>query len=162
MNRQLKDRIKTVLTANNTASRLGTRTPPENEGTGADGEINVEDYYGFDPVTEQKKLSKKNKEGSNFDAGNFETQNTRILGMPHQFLETADFRIDSSNHFGYCFAKEIFMEKPMVTLIPGKPNYLPDYSEADKTVFGNLISDESTFNGNDKAKGLLEKLIEGN
>lgn len=162
MNRQLKDRLKTVLTANNIASRLGTRTPPENEGTGADGEINVEDYYGFDPVAEQKKLSKKNKEGSNFDAGNFETQNTRILGMPHQFLETADFRIDSSNHFGYCFAKEIFMEKPMVTLIPGKPNYLPDYSEADKTVFGNLISDESTFNGNDKAKGLLEKLIEGN
>lgn len=162
MNRQLKDRLKTVLTANNTASRLGTRTPPENEGTGADGEINVEDYYGFDPVAEQKKMSKKNKEGINFDAGNFETQNTRILGMSHQFLETADFRIDSSNHFGYCFAKEIFMEKPMVTLIPGKPNYLPDYSEADKTVFGNLISDESTFNGNDKAKGLLEKLIEGN
>lgn len=162
MNRQLKDRLKTVLTANNTASRLGTRTPPENEGTGADGEINVEDYYGFDPVAEQEKLSKKNKKGSNFDAGKFETQNTRILGMPHQFLETADFRIDSSNHFGYCFAKEIFMEKPMVTLIPGKPNYLPDYSEADKTVFGNLISDESTFNGNDKAKGLLEKLIEGN
>lgn len=162
MNRQLKDRLKTVLTANNTASRLGTRTPPEHEGTGEDGKINVEDYYGFDPVVEQKKLSEKNKEGSNFDAGNFETQNTRILGMPHQFLETADFRIDSSNHFGYCFAKEIFMEKPMVTLIPGKPNYLPDYSEADKTVFGNLISDESTFNGNDEAKGLLEKLIEGN
>lgn len=162
MNRQLKNRIQSVLTANNTASRLGLARTPAEEGTDTDGEINVEDYYGFDPVVEQKKLSEKNKEGGNFDSGNFETQNTRILGMPHQFLETADFRIDSSNHFGYCFAKEIFMEKPMVTLIPGKPNYLPDYSKADKTVFGNLISDESTFNGNNEAKGLLEKLIEGN
>ena len=167
MNRQLKNRIQSVLTANNNASRLGlVRTPTEEKDETVKENLNLvqnlEEYYGFDPITFQKSLSEKNKEGSNFDAGNFETQNTRVLGMPHQFLETADFRIDNSNHFGYCFAKEIFMEKPMVTLIPGKPNYLPDYSEADKEVFGKLISDESTFNGNDTAKGLLEKLIEGN
>ena len=35
--------------------------------------------------------------GGQFDSGLFETQNTKIFGMPHQFLETADFRIDGSN-----------------------------------------------------------------
>ena len=159
MDRRLKDRLQTVLSSNSKASRLRTpRDPEDDETTNTEEEedVNVEDYYGFNPVDKHKELIDKSKTA--FDAGSFETQNTKIFGLPHQFLDTADFRIDSKNNFGYCFAKEIYMEKPLVTLIPGKPNYLPDYSKADKKIFGNLLNDYN----NEEAQGLLQDLIDGN
>lgn len=97
---------------------------------------------------------------------NFDGQNTNILGVPHQFLPTADMRIDSDPSkdgsdindgvFGYCFAKDIFIEKPIVTLMPGTTNFLPDMSKADKESFASLLSDYQ----NDKtAAGVLDNIM---
>ena len=163
MDRKLKDRLQTVLNSNNKSEIFRTPrdpVPPEEEETVVEEEKTIEDYYGFNPIDERDKLKKDYNEGGQFDSGIFETQNTKIFGMPHQFLETADFRIDGSNkNFGYCFAKEIFMEKPMVTLIPGKPNYLPDYDKGDTELFNKLSTE---MQNNEDAKNMLDELIQGN
>lgn len=171
MDRRLASRIQNMLLSSNGTSITGTARDnmdePINGNTGAtnnnntsDDETNkekksIEDYYGFNPIEAQKQLM-ENLEKNN--AGDLDKQNTKIFGLPHQFLETADFRVDSNNNFGYCFAKEIYLERPMVTLIPGKPNYLPDYSAADKEMFQKLLNDDDYEN----SKSLLGKLIEGN
>lgn len=76
----------------------------------------------------------------------FDYQNTRIFGMPHQFLQTADCRIDDYDVFGYCFSKNIFLERPVVTLVPGTTNFLPDMSENDKKSFASLMGDVNKDN----------------
>ena len=81
-------------------------------------------------------------------------QGNRMFGAPHQFLETTDKRLTANNNFGYCFMKDIFMEKPVVSLMPGKTNYLPDYSKADADLFKSLSTDDS-----DDAKSALEELV---
>lgn len=161
MRSNLKSRIQSVLTASNITARLGTARTPEEEEAPSDGSTEEEtssgSNYGFDPIASQEDLLNLAKNSTEF-----ENQNTRILGMPHQFLESADIRIDSENkNFGYCFTKEIFRERPMVTLIPGKPNYLPDYSAADKDTFGSLISDPS-YGSNENAQSVLQNLIDNN
>lgn len=163
MDRKLLNRLQTVLNTNNKKDLFKTPRdpePPEDDTTTEEEEKSIEDYYGFNPLTERERLKEEYGEGGQFDSGVFETQNTKIFGMPHQFLETADFRIDGSNkNFGYCFAKEIFMEKPMVTLIPGKPNYLPDYSKGDTELFNKLSIEQQN---NEDAKNMLGELIDSN
>ena len=95
--------------------------------------LNAEEY--------SKKLKAKMTKEMSFDY-----QNTRIFGMPHQFLKTADCRIDDYDAFGYCFSKNIFMERPVVTLVPGTTNFLPDMSENDKKSFASLMGDVNKDN----------------
>ena len=163
MNNTLKNRIQSVLTTNNNADRLGLVRTNSNGNTSEENQepVDFSKYYGFDPLDAQEKLT-ENKYTKTFNPSSFDAQNTNILGMSHQFLESTDFRIDSGNNFGYCYAKEIFMEKPMVTLIPGKPNYLPEYSKADKEIFKNLISSDDFASGGEESKSLLQNLIDGN
>ena len=86
----------------------------------------------------------------------FDAQNTRIFGMPHQFLSTADCRIDKKNDvFGYCFAKNIFMERPVVTLVPGTTNFLPDMSKQDKESFQSLMNDGVTSENKEVLQSIL-------
>ena len=95
---------------------------------------------------------------------NFDAQNTNILGVPHQFLPTADMRIDSDQSskditdgvFGYCFAKDIFVERPIVTLMPGTTNFLPDMSKADKESFASLLTD---YQNDQNAAGVLNNIM---
>ena len=86
---------------------------------------------------------------------NFDYQNTRIFGMPHQFLPTADMRIDMNHAFGYCFAKDIFMERPIVTLMPGTTNFLPDMSKSDKKAFASLMGDMNSGNNKEILQSIL-------
>ena len=158
MDRRLKNRLQTVLASDNMNSILGRTRDPEPEENNEEKK-SIDEYFGFNPLDEQKILKEKYNAGGELDAGSFETQNTKIFGLPHQFLETADFRIDAANNFGYSFAKNIYMEKPMVTLIPGKPNYLPDYSGGDKEMFGKLLGD---YDNNSNAQSLLNTLINSN
>ena len=153
MNKNLQKRIYTLLTDENNKARTGTGTQTrdrdENTNTNNTTSVSTSDYD-YEAITFANNL----KASAN-DTSLFEAQNTRILGMPHQFLSTADMRIDENKNFGYCFAKDIYMEKPILTLMPGKPNYLPDYSAADKKIFGSLTSE---FN-NENSKSVLEQLI---
>lgn len=94
---------------------------------------------------------------------NFDGQNTSILGIPHQFLETADMRIDDGGVFGYCFAKDIFVERPIVTLMPGTTNFLPDMSNADKESFASLLSDyQNDKNASEVLNNIMSSFEKGN
>ena len=55
--------------------------------------------------------------------------------------------------------KKYLWKKPMVTLIPGKPNYLPDYSKGDTELFNKLSIEQQN---NEDAKNMLAELIDSN
>jgi hypothetical protein len=46
-----------------------------------------------------------------------------IMGLPHQFINTADPRIKNSG-FGRMFTENILMDMPIVSIIPGGPKFL--------------------------------------
>ena len=80
---------------------------------------------------------------------------TNIFGIPYQFLPSTDFRFDSENPvFGFGFFNNIYLEKPIVTLMPGKMLFLPSYSKDNKTLFGNLAAD-----GSEASRNALKELI---
>jgi hypothetical protein len=59
----------------------------------------------------------------------------RLFGLPYQFLPEVDPRISTvSNIVGRKFAENIILDAPVVSIIPGKPKYLPasrdKYSQA--------------------------------
>ena len=96
----------------------------------------------------------KNLNANLADNANVDQLNTNIFGIPHQFLNNTDFRFDSKNNFGFGFFNNIFMERPIATLMPGKMLFLPNYSKSNKTLFGSLATD-----GSDAAKNALAELI---
>ena len=145
MNYSLKNRIYEIMATDKYNRDIQPRTPSD-----SNNKTNTNDSeYAYNAVRYASTLASMTNSQSVFEA-----QNTRILGMPHQFLDTADIRIDSNNNFGYCFATNIYMERPIVTLMPGTVNYLPDYSNSDKKIFGSLMTD-----GSSNSKAVLSELI---
>ena len=133
MNYNLKNRIYELMVSEKYTRDIQPRTPSENNSSDNGKE------YTYNAVKYASSLAKLTDSQSVFEA-----QNTKILGLPHQFLETADFRIDpDNNNFGYCFATNIYMERPIVTLMPGRVNYLPDFSNDEKRILGSLMTDNS-------------------
>ena len=113
MNYNLKNRIYELMVSEKYTRDIQPRTPSENNSSDNGKK------YNYNAVKYASSLAKLTDSQSVFEA-----QNTKILGLPHQFLETADFRIDpDNNNFGYCFATNIYMERPIVTLMPGRVNY---------------------------------------
>ena len=99
------------------------------------------------------------------------TFTNKLFGLPHQFLSTADYRLDNENEgsglsridkasgMGRKFLQEIIAEAPLVTILPGKADFLPDYSKADRTTFSLLAAAA----GNDSsAKNALSDLVSDN
>lgn len=98
----------------------------------------------------------------------------KLFGLPHQFLSTADYRIDNSNEgtglnrinkasgMGRKFLQEIIAEAPILTIIPGNANFLPDYSKADKSSFSLLAAAVDNNGGDDAAKKALKDLVSDN
>lgn len=149
----LKSRIREIL--NNDINRqrtgdknIGVNTRDNNNNQSNISTENGKYYYDIFRYSSTNTLNTKAESV-------FNAQNTKMLGIPHQFLPTTDFRIDAGNNFGYCFAKDIFMEKPVVTMMPGKVNYLPDMSAANKKVFASLSNDVNNSN----SKKALDELI---
>lgn len=86
--------------------------------------------------------------------------NNRLLGLPYQFLDTADMRIDKNNDMGRLFCYNIFAEAPILTILPGTTKFLPDYKKSEKEIFGNLW--EGMNNGDANAESALKNLIDDN
>lgn len=64
----------------------------------------------------------------------------QLFGLPYQFLPSVDQRHPSvSNVIGRKFADNIVMDSTVVTIIPGKPKYLP--SVPDKKALTNALID---------------------
>lgn len=86
--------------------------------------------------------------------------NNRLLGLPYQFLDTADIRIDKNNDMGRLFCYNIFSEAPIVSILPGSIKFLPDYKTSEKQIFQNLW--EGMENGDANAESALQNLIDDN
>lgn len=53
-------------------------------------------------------------------------RNMRLFGLPYQFLPEVDPRIPTvSTTVGRKFAENIILDAPVISIIPGKPKYLP-------------------------------------
>jgi hypothetical protein len=60
-------------------------------------------------------------------------RNMRLFGLPYQFNPSVDPRIPAiSETVGRKFAENIILDAPVITIIPGKPKYLPNTKKADK------------------------------
>ena len=116
MSNNLKNRVTEVLRTN----KIQPRTP-ENDTTSDTATIS-KPGYSVDMSKYSTTIADMVSETQDIDK-----QNTKIFGLPHQFLETADIRVDNNNNFGYQFLTNIYAERPIVTLMPGKMIYLPDY-----------------------------------
>ena len=50
----------------------------------------------------------------------------QLHGLPYQFLPSVDYRVNSvSNLIGRKYIEKIILNAPVVTIMPGKPSYLP-------------------------------------
>ena len=56
----------------------------------------------------------------------------RIYGVPHQFIDTTDGRPDDGGPFGLEFVTNIMAETPILSLLPGVPNYLAGMKSSEK------------------------------
>ena len=56
----------------------------------------------------------------------------RIFGVPFQFLDNVDMRPDSNSPLGIQFATNIMAETPVLSLLPGIPDYLSEKSIDEK------------------------------
>lgn len=60
---------------------------------------------------------------------------TRLFGIPHQFLSSADMLFASGINLGRKYAETFMVEAPIVNFTPGRPNYMPGMSTAEKQGF---------------------------
>lgn len=107
---------------------------------------------GLDKAIEQM-LQQNIKNGKNMI-----DPNTRAIGQPHQFLASTDYRNIDTIDMGRKFLESVFAEAPIVTIIPGKPNYLPDATKDEKKLL------TSYFDGKGKdanSNTALAQLISG-
>ena len=140
MNKNLQNRIYSVLNNN---ARTGGGTAAEEE---------KQNIYGIKD-SQQYVTNLTNNLNDNSAINKL---NTNIFGLPHQFLSTTDFRFDENNYFGFGFFNNIYMERPIVTLMPGKMLFLPSYSKDNKKLFGSLEGDIDNAN----SKAALKELID--
>jgi hypothetical protein len=70
-------------------------------------------------------------------------RNMRLFGIPYQFLPSVDPRIPTvSETVGRKFAENIILDAPVITIMPGKPKFLP--SAKDKQTTAQAIIDASS------------------
>jgi hypothetical protein len=72
-------------------------------------------------------------------------KNMRLFGLPYQFNESVDPRVDTlSPTIGRKFAENIVLDAPVISIIPGRPKFLAGESkEKRQTMAQNLLSGAS-------------------
>lgn len=82
----------------------------------------------------------------------------RLFGLPYQFTDAVDPRLDGvSNSVGNHFLKNMILEGPICTIIPGEPNYLPSESTTDKKVTTTAALLESATDGFSNLKDYISQ-----
>lgn len=84
--------------------------------------------------------------------------NTRAIGQPHQFLAETDYRNINTIDMGRKFLESVFAEAPIVTIIPGKPNYLPDSTKEEKKMLTSFFNNKGKDSDSNTA---LAQIISG-
>lgn len=84
------------------------------------------------------------------------TASTRMFGAPHQFIKSTDYRLDNQPYsLGRKYIETIITESPIVYLLPGKPNYLPDMDAAERDGLKNFLLGK---NPDAENKSILDKI----
>ena len=65
----------------------------------------------------------------------------RIYGVPHQFIDTTDGRPDDGGPLGLEFLNNIMAETPILSILPGIPDYLAHLKNNDKSKFTKELMD---------------------
>ena len=82
----------------------------------------------------------------NFLGGNSSTvqdriMSRRIFGVPHQFIDTTDMRPDDGSALGIEFMNNIMAETPILSILPGIPDYLADMDQDKKIQLTTALSE---------------------
>ena len=79
--------------------------------------------------------------------------NMRLFGIPHQFTQYCDYRTYTVKNrsrttlIGRKYIENIMLEAPVVTIIPGKPLYLPGTKNKKGLSYGLLSSANGSLSG---------------
>lgn len=121
--------------------------------------------------TKKKTTAKLNKESkamakkyaailnSGYDDAAFLNCNPHLFGAPHHFTKTVDYR-GTSLKLGREYINHIMTEAPLVYIIPGKANYLPNVSKKERKALSTLFGDSEYDTTADK-KSIINKIIKG-
>lgn len=73
------------------------------------------------------------------------TKTMQLFGLPYQFLPSVDYRVpEVSDLIGRKYIEKIILQAPVVTILPGKPSYLP--GQKDKTSITQAFLEASSGN----------------
>ena len=79
---------------------------------------------------------------------------TQLFGLPYQFIPSVDQRVPGvSAKLGREYIQKIIVDSNVVTIIPGKPKYLPGVKKKDKAAWTNALIDSANSRF-DSLKGL--------
>ena len=85
---------------------------------------------------------------------------TRLFGAPFQFTSKTDFRITTGNYsLGRKYVESIVSESPIAYFLPGRPNYLPNLSEAEKNALKELIASIKEDDEDRVKKSIFDKIL---
>ena len=81
-------------------------------------------------MAEKYKLQKTKGKISTYYTRRKKTNKVRttmqLMGLPYQFLPSVDPRAPGiSDEIGRSYVEHIIMDAPIITVLPGKPRYLP-------------------------------------
>lgn len=110
---------------------------------------------------ESKAMAKKYAAilNSGYDDAAFLNCNPHLFGAPHHFTKTVDYR-GTSLKLGREYINHIMTEAPLVYIIPGKANYLPNVSKKERKALSTLFGDSEYDTTADK-KSIINKIIKG-
>lgn len=103
---------------------------------------------GIDAKVLQMLLDSAKKQTSKIDAS------MRLFGAPHQFTKQVDLRTgDGQYTLGRKYLETIVTESPIVYFLPGRPNFLPNVSESERSAFKTFF-EKMTPDTNDNKSAL--------
>lgn len=164
------DPTTTTEATTTTDPTTGNQTPANTNSNGStsgsddsitSGITNIDDAF-ID--NEYSRVYTSTKEYSDNLRNGLRVQDLRgILGMPHQFLPTADPRIENGTvgddeGFGRVYSEKIIKHIPLLLMTPGSPTFMAGYSDEQKTkIIGKLANwteetFESIFGGDGRGK----------
>lgn len=100
-------------------------TTDGSKGTYISTESKSEKSSGDWKTTNQKYNNMKKMMSAETSSGKL-TTNMQLFGIPYQFTKYVDCKVDDvSEIYGRKYAKNFIIDSPVVTIMPGKPSYLP-------------------------------------
>lgn len=73
-----------------------------------------------------------------------------IFGVPYQFMENVDPRLDGKNTLGRKYSERIISKMPLLCITPGKPQFMSNFTKGEKKgILAKLLTDSNDSAIND-------------